>query len=105
MRLLTIGIGVGIVVGGIGIRGNSILIPIESTRMMPTDIVIANILAGPLVQLAPKLSNYLEPGGKIALSGILSEQTESIVSTYSQWFDLEPVVHSEDWILVTGTKK
>lgn len=69
------------------------------------DVVLANILAGPLVELAPRLANYLETGGKIALSGILSEQTENIVSAYSQWFDLNPVVHNEDWILVTGIRK
>ncbi|KEQ18920.1 50S ribosomal protein L11 methyltransferase [Endozoicomonas numazuensis] len=69
------------------------------------NVVIANILAGPLVELAPKLAGHLNNGGKIALSGILSEQKESIVSTYSEWFDLEPVVHNEDWILVTGTRK
>ncbi|OED43225.1 ribosomal protein L11 methyltransferase [Endozoicomonas sp. (ex Bugula neritina AB1)] len=69
------------------------------------DTVLANILAGPLVQLAPTLASYLETGGKIALSGILSEQTDSIVSTYSEWFHLEPAVHNDDWILVTGTRR
>ncbi|WP_422134889.1 50S ribosomal protein L11 methyltransferase [Endozoicomonas sp. ALD040] len=69
------------------------------------DVVIANILAGPLVELAPTLASYLDNGGKIALSGILSEQQDIIVSTYSQWFELEPAMHHEDWILVTGTRK
>ncbi|WP_448217986.1 50S ribosomal protein L11 methyltransferase [Endozoicomonas sp. 2B-B] len=69
------------------------------------DVVIANILAGPLVELAPTLASYLDNGGKIALSGILSKQQDIIVSTYSQWFELEPAMHHEDWILVTGTRK
>ena len=77
----------------------------EKAPREKVDIVLANILAGPLVQLAPTLATYLEPGGKIALSGILSEQTDSIVTTYSEWFDLEPVVHNDDWILVTGTRR
>ena len=69
------------------------------------DVVLANILAGPLVQLAPTLAGFLEPGGLIALSGVLSEQAETITDTYSEWFDLEPVVHNDDWILVTGTRR
>ena len=77
----------------------------DQTPEETADIVVANILAGPLVQLAPVLAKYLEKGGRIALSGILSEQKESIVSTYSEWFDLDPVVYSEDWILVSGIRK
>ena len=77
----------------------------EKAPVEAADVVVANILAGPLVQLAPTLVEYLQPGGKIALSGILSEQTESIVSTYSERFELDPVVHNDDWILVTGIRK
>ena len=77
----------------------------EKAPTETVDVVVANILADPLVQLAPTLAKYLEPGGKIALSGILSEQTERVICTYSKWFDLEPVVHNDNWILVTGTKK
>lgn len=77
----------------------------EKAPLQKANSVLANILAGPLVQLAPTLAGYLKTGGKIALSGILSEQTDSILSTYSEWFDLEPVVHNDDWILVTGTRR
>ncbi|WP_257275729.1 MULTISPECIES: 50S ribosomal protein L11 methyltransferase [unclassified Endozoicomonas] len=77
----------------------------EQVPKNKADVVIANILAGPLVELAPTLASYLKGGGKITLSGILSEQKSSIVSTYSEWFDLGPVVQNEDWILVTGTRK
>ena len=77
----------------------------EQAPTQKVDIVVANILAGPLVQLAPMLANHLKPKGKIALSGILSEQKDSILNTYTEWFELDPVVHNEDWILVSGTRK
>ena len=58
----------------------------------PADIVLANILAEPLTQLAPKLSSLTKSGGYIALSGILAGQAEEIVETYSQWFEMAEVI-------------
>lgn len=69
------------------------------------DIVLANILAGPLTELAEQLANYCNPGGDIVLSGILETQSEKIIAAYSPWFELQPVKQKGDWIRVTGQKK
>lgn len=69
------------------------------------DIVIANILAGPLTELAEQLATYCKPGGEIVLSGILENQAEKIIQAYSPWFELEPVAVKEEWIRVSGRKK
>lgn len=74
---------------------------------MPTktyDIVLANILAGPLTELAEQLSDYCISGGHIVLSGILESQAESIIDAYSPWFQLEPIEVKDEWIRVTGQK-
>lgn len=68
------------------------------------DLVLANILAGPLVELAPRLANHCRPGGRIALSGILAEQAQSITDAYQRWFRLDPVAHEGDWVRVSGTR-
>ncbi|MDH5767188.1 MAG: 50S ribosomal protein L11 methyltransferase, partial [Gammaproteobacteria bacterium] len=68
------------------------------------DIVIANILAGPLIELAPKLSQQTKIGGHIILSGILESQAESIQNTYQQWFKIDSVINHDEWIRITGTK-
>lgn len=68
------------------------------------DIVMANILAGPLVELAPYLAAYTKPGGRIVLSGILQSQADSIMNTYNQWFKLEQPLINEDWIRISGIK-
>jgi ribosomal protein L11 methyltransferase len=47
------------------------------------DVLLANILAGPLVELAPRLLNSVKTGGMIVLSGILKEQAESVIAAYS----------------------
>ena len=69
------------------------------------DIVLANILAGPLTELAAQLAAYCKPGGNIVLSGILETQSDKIMAAYSPWFELDPIVVKGDWIRVTGRKK
>lgn len=69
------------------------------------DITVANILAGPLVALAADIASYTRSGGKLALSGLLAEQAEEIMQCYSQWFDLNPPIQQEEWVVVTGVKR
>jgi len=69
------------------------------------DIVLANILAGPLTELAEQLAAYCKPGGNIVLSGILETQADKIIKAYTPWFKLDPVKVKDDWIRVTGIRK
>ena len=69
------------------------------------DITVANILAGPLVALAPEIAALTKSGGKLALSGLLAAQAEEISGCYSQWFDLNPPKQLEDWVVITGIKR
>lgn len=69
------------------------------------DVLVANILAGPLAALAPQLAASLKPGGKLALSGILREQADELVVRYAEWFDDLIVATQEDWVRISGTRK
>ncbi len=71
----------------------------------PADVLVANILAGPLVSLAPRLASLVKPGGLLALSGILAEQTDEILQAYRDDFELDPVANQEGWILVSGRRR
>ncbi len=71
----------------------------------PADILVANILAGPLIQLAPRLAALVKAGGDIALSGILPEQAEAVSAAYSEWFALAPAVENDGWIRLEGVKR
>lgn len=77
----------------------------EAAPEIQGDIMVANILAGPLVQLAPTIAQLTKQGGKLALSGLLQEQASQISDCYSQWFNMEPPQQEGDWILLSGTKK
>ncbi len=70
---------------------------LEST-LREADLVVANILAGPLIELAPVLAHCVRPGGHLVLSGILAEQAEAVAEAY-QDFDAQPEMASrEDWV-------
>ncbi len=77
----------------------------EEAEVELVDIMIANILAGPLIDLAAELASRVKVGGKIALSGILSEQAEVVAKAYSPWFDIKPAVQKEGWVLLFGDRK
>ncbi|MEH6565014.1 MAG: 50S ribosomal protein L11 methyltransferase [Halopseudomonas sp.] len=77
----------------------------EKMPQQPADVVVANILAGPLVSLAPQLASLVLPRGLIALSGILAEQTDDILAAYEPWFTLDPVAEQDGWIRVSGRRR
>lgn len=70
----------------------------------PADVMLANILAGPLAELAPSLNALTKLGGKLCLSGILQNQAEAVMQAYRPWFDFDPVASREEWVRLTATK-
>jgi ribosomal protein L11 methyltransferase len=76
----------------------------DAVPSAPVDILMANILANPLLQLAPIFATLLKPGGHVVLSGILGNQVELIEQRYRQWFQLELPVHLDDWVCIHGIK-
>lgn len=71
----------------------------------PAQIVVANILANPLTVLAPLLAQLTLPGGRIALSGILIEQTQSVLNAYAENFEMHSTDHDDGWVLLTGFRR
>lgn len=69
------------------------------------DVVVANILSSALSVLAPALAKACKTGGKIALSGILSEQITQLTNIYSEWFTMNTPITMDGWVLLTGVKK
>jgi ribosomal protein L11 methyltransferase len=66
------------------------------------DIVVANILAQPLIVLAPLLAARTAPRGRLALSGILEPQAAEVAQAYAAWFDVGIAATQEGWALVEG---
>jgi len=77
----------------------------EQGPALKADVLLANILAGPLVSLEPLLAAHLKPGGRLVLSGILKTQEPDIRCAYEADFgDLE-VASKDDWIRISGVRR
>lgn len=73
------------------------------------DVVLANILAQPLIELAPRLISLLRPGGTLILAGLLAEQLDGVRSHYSHELALhthfrKDDVHGHQWAMLVGTR-
>lgn len=82
----------------------SVYLP-EQVPPIQTDLLIANILAGPLVQLQPVFAALLKPGAKLLLSGLLQHQASEIKTAYSEHFIVEEPVEKDNWIRITATRR
>lgn len=71
---------------------------------LKADIVVANILAGPLKELFDTISSYCKKDGKLLMSGILEEQSSSVMQVYENQFSFDPVVVKEEWVRLSGSK-
>jgi ribosomal protein L11 methyltransferase len=77
----------------------------DGSSVAPADILLANILAGPLQSLASTFATQVRAGGRLVLSGILRNQAEAVATTYAPWFDIGPVVVRDDWVRLDGVRR
>lgn len=68
------------------------------------DILVANILANPLIEMSSLLLSHVMIGGRIALSGIMSKQLNSVMSAYAEQIRFQPTVEQDGWVLLAGEK-
>ena len=72
---------------------------------MAYDVVLANILANPLIMLAPVLARATLDGGRVVLSGILEHQADAVREAYREWFDMNTTLRDEGWALLGGSRR
>lgn len=69
------------------------------------DLVVANILARPLIELAPCLAQCAEQGAGIALGGVLESQAAEVLRAYAALFDMRVTAQEDDWVLLSGVRR
>ncbi|MGY3041201.1 ribosomal protein L11 methyltransferase [Rhodanobacter sp. TND4EL1] len=77
----------------------------QDVEVPPADVFIANILAGPLGELAPIFAAAAKPGAPFAISGILAGQQDELLQRYGEWFDQLQVDTREDWVRISGHRR
>ncbi|MFZ5580626.1 MAG: 50S ribosomal protein L11 methyltransferase [Pseudomonadota bacterium] len=69
------------------------------------DVLLANILMGPLIELAPVLRAHVKPGGWLVLSGLLAEQAEGVMAAYAGYFDFDPPALKDGWARLSARRR
>ena len=70
----------------------------------PFDLVLANILANPLIDLAPSLAALVRAGGDLVLSGVLVAQAHAVRAAYGRWFALSDTLEQDGWVCLHGIR-
>jgi ribosomal protein L11 methyltransferase len=89
-------------------RANDVALRATTPAELPPalyDLVVSNILAQPLIVLAPLLAARTANGGRIALSGILESQAAEVATVYAAFFDVETARIEEGWALIEGLRR
>ena len=79
-------------------------LPAAQPQDVEADVVVANILAGPLRELAPLIAGHGKAGSLMALSGVLESQAPELETIYGQWFEMDPTAVKEEWCRLSGRK-
>jgi ribosomal protein L11 methyltransferase len=77
----------------------------EDCGAVSADVLVANILAGPLATLAPRFAALLAPGGRLAVSGILPGQEDELLARYGPGFERLHVTAREGWVRIDGVRR
>lgn len=81
-----------------------VYLPKDQPEGLVADVVVANIIAGPLRELSPIIKGLLKPGGQLAMSGILDTQAESVAEFYRDDLELDPIAEKSEWCRISGRK-
>ncbi len=82
----------------------NIYLPKEFSNQQ-TPLLLANILASPLIELAPYFADLTQPQGQVVLSGILAEQADDVLTAYKPNFDIQIWKQHGDWVCLAGIRK
>lgn len=77
----------------------------DQAPQQQADVVLANILAGPLVELKESILSYLKPGGDLVLSGILASQGQTLAKSYEAECDILSIDEEDGWVRICAKKR
>ncbi|MGD9021634.1 MAG: 50S ribosomal protein L11 methyltransferase [Lysobacterales bacterium] len=87
-----------------GVAGRMCAAAPAELELTQADVVLANILAAPLIELAPLLSSMVKPSGALVLSGILAEQADDVAAAYEPFTGQLAITDDEGWVRLEGRK-
>ncbi|WP_322803278.1 50S ribosomal protein L11 methyltransferase [Vibrio alfacsensis] len=82
-----------------------VYLPQNQPEGLIADVVVANILAGPLRDLAPIIKSLVKPNGDLAMSGVLDTQAEDVANHYRDELHIDPIIEQSEWCRISGRKQ
>ncbi|MEZ9785306.1 50S ribosomal protein L11 methyltransferase [Vibrio breoganii] len=81
-----------------------VFLPQDQPENLIADVVVANILAGPLRDLSGVITSLVKDEGELAMSGVLDTQAEDVANYYRDQFDIAPIAEMQEWCRISGKK-
>jgi ribosomal protein L11 methyltransferase len=88
-----------------GVSGQVQVVDTDAALPAAADILLANILCGPLCELAARFAALTAPGGKIVLAGLLEAQADEVTRAHAPWFDISPFATRDGWTALSGIRR
>jgi ribosomal protein L11 methyltransferase len=88
-----------------GVASRITIVAPEALPAVEVDVVAANILAGPLIALAPRLAAHLRPGGEIVLAGLLKSQAAAVTEAYAPFCTDFATTAEHEWVRIAATRR
>jgi ribosomal protein L11 methyltransferase len=89
-----------------GVEGQiEVYLPQDQPEGLIADVVVANILAGPLRELSGVIKGLIKPNGLLAMSGVLDTQAEDVANYYRDELTIDPIAEKSEWCRISGQKK
>jgi ribosomal protein L11 methyltransferase len=79
-------------------------VPVDRVAVEAFDVIVANILANPIISLAPSFARRSKRGGRIVLSGILDAQADAVIAAHERWFNIRVCESEDGWVALEGTR-
>ena len=79
----------------------------NSAESLPqrVDVLVSNILSGPLCELASRFADLVRPDGDLVLAGLLEQEVSDVTRAYDAWFDMSPFGIREGWVGLCGRRR
>ena len=87
-----------------GVEDRVVLHNSSETLRQGVDVLVSNILSGPLCELAPRFAALVRPGGDLVLAGLMESEVSDVTRAYNACFDIRPFGQREGWVGLSGRR-
>jgi len=88
-----------------GVATTTVVCATASALPPAADVLLANILSGPLCELAGLFASLVRPGGHVILSGLMEHQEGEVTAAYNAWFDTLPIAVRDGWVALQAVRR